>query len=200
MNLDIKVADEFTPDLRLVIRPDVRAKQERVDQAVFERNNAHFAQAFAAGAAQQQTRNAADLARAAGFNRWTVPDLAHAEAQLIASGATTANNPTLAAVQLALNNSPATQVANARAAAANPSTSLVTPQVVTTSTGPGIARALNPGGALASALSVVGGVSAPGRAGGAAGIVQPTATSATGGAVAGLNTVDQFFAVNPPDP
>jgi len=54
------------------------------------------------------------------------------------------------------------------------------------------------GTATLAPAAVVAGV-APGRAGGASGIVQPAAV--VGGAVvAGLNTVEQFFAANPPDP
>ena len=54
------------------------------------------------------------------------------------------------------------------------------------------------GTATLAPAAVLAGV-APGRIGGAAGIVQPAAV--VGGlVVAGLNTVDQFFAANPPDP
>ena len=54
------------------------------------------------------------------------------------------------------------------------------------------------GTATLAPAAVLAGV-APGRIGGAAGIVQPAAV--VGGlVVAGLGTVDQFFAANPPDP
>jgi len=143
---------------------------------------------------------AADLARSSGLNRWTVPDLARAESLLIGAGQTAQSNLTLAAVQYALSVSPATQVASARAAAGAPTSALVVPQIVPTPGGVSVARGIAPGGALASALSVVGGASAPGRAGGAAGIVAPPVPSAPNATVAALATLEQFFAANPPDP
>jgi len=156
--------------------------------------------AIGTAARVSDSNRAADLARASGFNRWTIPDLARAEALLIGAGQTPQSNDALAAVQYALSVSPSTQVAVARAVATAPTAQLVAPSLVTTPNGVGVARTLNPSGSLVSALSVVGGASAPGRAGGAAGIVAPPVPRPTNAAVAALTTVEQFFAANPPDP